>query len=163
MKITIKHKLFQLDSSRILFINDEELYHINSESFGDAVLKLYHKQTGYVKSIITHESSILKDKYYIRLFTEDNLQLEFKKKSILKNQYECFYNDNKYEIIRIKWDKYLIFKNETEIFYKLKKEKNFFDEEYVFEIEDLNDNNIEFMISIFIIIYTSINNAKNSN
>lgn len=98
MEISIIIRKFRLKPRLMTFVNTEEIYQIKSENFSNDVIKLLHKQTGYLKSIITHETSILKDKFYVRLFTEDNVMLEFKRKSIWKDEYECFYNNDKYEL-----------------------------------------------------------------
>lgn len=163
MEISIIIRKFRLKPRLMTFVNGEETYQIKSENFSFDVIKLLQKQTGYLKSIITHETSILKDKFYVRLFTEDNVMLEFKRKSVWKHEYECIYNKDKYEVAYSSWDTYSVFKNDIEYIHLIKKEINFLDEEYVFKIDEINPKNLEFLISLCIFIFKKINDAANSD
>lgn len=153
MQITVKSKPFSLSSKKIILVNNKELYFAKSEVFAiENYFKIFNLKTGFVKAILTRETSILKDSFKIRLLNNDNIELKFKRISIWKHEYEGYYFDDKYEILHPNFEQYSILKNGTTIAY-FKKEKKIFEESSKFQLELVDNKNFELIIVFCLFIH----------
>lgn len=153
MQITIKSKPFSISSKKYIFVDGKELYTAKSEAFAtENHFKLIHLKTGFVKSILTREIFLFRDKFNIRLLNEDNIQLNFKRISIWRPEYVGYYFDDKYEILHPAFEKYSILKNGV-LVANFKKTETFYEEINNFELLSLGNKDLELIITFCLFIH----------
>ncbi len=162
MQITVKSKPFSLSSKKIILINNKELYSAKSELFAvENYFKIFNLETGFVKSILTREISILNDSFVIRLLNEDNIKLKFTRISIWKHEYEGYYFDDKYEILHPEFNQYSILKNGISIGY-FKKEGIFFEKNSNFQLDLVGSKELELIITLCLFIHIKESEKESS-
>jgi len=153
MQITVKSKPFSLSSKKIILVDDKELYFAKSEAIAiENHFKLFNSETGFVKSILTREISVFRDSFTIRLLNVDNIELEFKRISIWKHEYEGYYFDNKFEIHHPAFEQYSILKNGTAIAY-FRKGEMIFNKSSNFKLELFDIKDLELIITFCLFIH----------
>lgn len=153
MQITVKSKPFSLSSKKTILVDDQELYFAKSELFAvENYFKIFNSETGFVKSILTREISIFRDRFTIRLLNVDNIELKFKRISIWNHEYEGYYFDNKFEIHNPALEQYSILKNGATIAY-FKKGEMIFNKSSNFKLELIDKKDLELIITLCLFIH----------
>lgn len=156
MKIQIVSSRKLFSSKNHIFVDGNELYFTSSDSIGNNQYKLHEIGTEITKSILTLETSILTDNFKIRLFNPDNILLTFKRIKWYKHNYFCDYNSDRYEIFYINNYYSLVYKNGKEImnYHRKRKSTVFFTPEYIFNFSEIENTQLELLITICLFIYS---------
>lgn len=160
MQLKISTKIFSLSHKNDIYLNGKNLYSVETSNIlGDNCLKLIELKNGFAKAIVIREINFLKDSFTIRMLNEGNIPILFSRNKRWKHNYKCIYNGNNYSIEEIKKN-YVIIKNDIIIAKWNKVEYISFVEENNFDILD-SCNDLEFIISMCLIIYQKELNKRN--
>lgn len=162
MQIRIVPSRVFFSSKYKIFVDGKELYYTSTESLNHSHFKLHEIETGITKSILTHEASLLRDSFNIRLFNPDNVSLPFKRKKQFDLKYFGDYNGDTYEIFFFSNYSALLYKNDNEIMIHTKERNSFsFTRDYVFNFNDTENTHLELLVTLCLFITVKESTADN--